>query len=200
MTIIVATAGMMLADAAVSLGQLQHTVAFPKIVRLPDGGLLGAAGLACDCYSVQQWFLAGEPEKRPKLLGIEPDGGVDFLLMRPDGSVWRNISGVDGLYPQPDPASVGSHEAAVVVDTAIRCGKSPVEAVELVIKMLSGFGGPVQVETLSPTRRLGKPGDIMEIPDGWPPNASRAGSRFQAWGDYWRANHGSQPNGVASDG
>lgn len=194
MTIIVATAGMMVADATVSFGQMQHTVAFPKIVRLPDGGLLGAAGMACDCYSVQQWFLAGGPETRPKLLGTEPDGGGDFLLMKPDGSVWRNISGVDGLYPQPDPASVGSHEAAIVVDTAIRCGKSPVEAVELVIKMLSGFAGPVQLETLSPTART-RPGDILEVPSGWPPDASRTLGRTRAWANYWQANPDKRPNG-----
>lgn len=150
MTIIVASSGVMAADSVVRSGDMLSLVAFPKIVRLPDGRLIGTSGMAVDCYAIQQWFLAGEPEKRPSLIGTAPDHDADILMMKLDGTIWRNGTGVDGFFPQPDPTSIGAHTAALVAEAAIECGQSPKQAIELVIRMLAGFGGPVQVERIQP--------------------------------------------------
>lgn len=149
MTIIAVKEGVMAADSVVRAGDLLASVAFPKIVRLPDGRIIGTAGVVVDCYAVQQWFLNGEPETRPALYGTRAENNeVDILMLRPDGTCWRNGVGVDGFYPQPNPTTIGGYHASLVAEAAMACDRSAQQAVQLVCDMLAGFGGPVQVERL----------------------------------------------------
>jgi hypothetical protein len=149
MTIIAVKSDIMAADGLVRSGDLIGPVAFPKILRLPDGRIIGTAGCVVDCYAVQQWFLAGEPEKRPFFYGTRAENNeVDILMLKPNGTVWRNGVGVDGFYPQPNPTTIGGYAAGLVAETGMACGLSAVEAVQLVGKMLAGFGGEVHFERI----------------------------------------------------
>lgn len=151
MTIICVKDGVMAADGIVRSGDLVGPVAFPKIVCLPDGRIIGTAGSAVDCYAAQQWFLTGEPDRRPSFYGTRADNNeVDILMLRPDGTVWRNGVGVDGFYPQPNPTTIGGYAASLVAETAMACGRSAAQAVHLVGKMLAGFGGEVSVGVIAP--------------------------------------------------
>jgi hypothetical protein len=150
MTIIAVKAGIMAADSVVRTGDLIGLVAFPKIIRLPDGRLIGTAGSVVDCYAMQQWFLAGEPTDRPWLYGTRTENNeVDILMLRPDGSCWRNGVAGEGFYPQPNPTTIGSYNACLVAEAAMKCGRSAEQAIGVVCEMLAGFGGPVQVERIS---------------------------------------------------
>lgn len=121
-------------------------VAFPKIARLPDGRLIGVAGYAGDCWSVIEWFRAGEPEKHPDFIGKPGDNEVDILMMDLDGGVWRNTVGVKGFYPAHDGCAIGSNTGCNVVETAMYLGYGAASAVGIAIKLVQGLGGEVQVE------------------------------------------------------
>jgi hypothetical protein len=150
MTIIAVKDATMAADGIVRSGDLIGPVAFPKIVRLPDGRIIGTSGSVVDCYAAQQWFLAGGPETRPTFYGTRAENNeVDILMLRPDGTVWRNGIGVDGFYPQPNPTTIGGYAAGLVAEAGMACGLSAVEAVRLVGKMLAGFGGEVHSESVT---------------------------------------------------
>ena len=150
MTIIVVKDGMMCADSACTSGQLTAPVAFPKITRLPNGWLLGGCGYTADIWSVFEWHRQGQPSKHPTLIGSDKDTEVDFLIMKPDGSVWRNTKGVDGLYPVQSTFAIGESSACNVAEAAMRLGKSAEEAVALACEMCVSIYGPVQVERLHP--------------------------------------------------
>lgn len=139
----------MAADSVVMSGQLLLPVAFPKIFRLPDGRLVGASGYCADCWAAFQWFLAGEPEKRPEFIGKDnPDTELDMLLLKPDGSLWRSAKAADGFYPVPDGSAIGLSAGTIVAEVAMQLGKTASEALEMAISMVVGLGGPVQVERL----------------------------------------------------
>lgn len=149
MTIIVAKDGVMCADSIFSNGQIMALVAFPKIVRLPNGSLIGAAGYAADCWNAFQWFLEGESiHKNPFLIGDKEETELDMLLMKPDGSIWRSARTIHGFYPMPNGSTIGVSTGCIIAEAAMRLGRSAQEATELAIEMTAGLGRPVQVERL----------------------------------------------------
>jgi len=149
MTIIVAKDGIMCADSLCTIGSVGYPVAFPKIVRLADGSLLGGAGYAGDCWNAFEWFLAGSPAALPMLIGERgKDNELDLLMMKKDGSIWRSATGLGGFYPMPPFAAIGEHAACIVADAANRMNRSAAEAVQLAIDLVVSIGGPVQVERL----------------------------------------------------
>ena len=176
----------MAADGIVRTGDLVASVAFPKIIRLRDGRIIGTTGCVVDCYAAQQWFLNGEPEARPSFYGLRSENNeVDILMLKPDGTIWRNGVGVDGFYPQPDPTTIGSYAACLVAKAAMACGQSAVDAVKLVGKLLAGFGGKVAFECVDPANIVSR----AALPEGWPPGQETRGmSRERAWAEY-RAKH-----------
>lgn len=146
MTIILAKDGVMCADSIVCTGSIMGTVAFPKIARV-NGSLIGAAGYAADCWNVFEWFR-GTKEKPPFLIGNDKDTEVDILMMKPDGSLWRNARGVEGFYPMPNGSAIGNSTGCNVAEAAIRLGYSVEDATALAITMVAGLGGAVQIERL----------------------------------------------------
>ena len=151
MTIMAYRDGVMAADVLLTTGSMQSSCAFPKVIKLPDGGLLGCAGKAADCWSVQQWFLHGQPENTPPRLvaAVDSDDAVDFLWVKPDGSVWRSGGhGVWSIFPCPPFMAIGYRDACIVVDTCFYLGMSAVAAIETAIALHCLLGGPVQAEKL----------------------------------------------------
>lgn len=153
MTVIAVKDGVMAADSGERCGELMTTAKFPKITRTPDGSLVGCAGYAADCWSAQQWFLAGGSVTNPldtglPLIAESGDGGLDILVLRPDGSVWRNTRGVRSFYPEGSVAAIGGNTASIVAETAMRLGRSAGEAVKVCIEMCASIYGPVQIERL----------------------------------------------------
>lgn len=49
-----------------------------KIVRLPDGGVAGGAGVWHRAYAGMQWLAGGEQGEPPKIKG------ATLLILRPD--------------------------------------------------------------------------------------------------------------------
>lgn len=150
MTIIIASSGIMAADSIVTSGSMMARVAFPKIIRLADGRLVGAAGYAGDCWSVMEWFRSGEPDRHPDFIGKPGDNDIDILIMKHDGSVWRNTTGLKGFYPAHDGTAIGSSAGCYVVETAMYLGYGAASAVGIAIKLVAGLGGEVQVERFHP--------------------------------------------------
>lgn len=146
MTIIACKSGIMAADSIVCSGSMAAKVAFPKIARLPDGRLIGAAGYAGDCWSVMEWFRAGEPEKHPDFIGKPGDNEIDIVVMNPDGSVLRNTVGLKGFYPVRDGCAIGSGAGCNVAETAMYLGHGAAEAVAVAVILVVGLGGDVQTE------------------------------------------------------
>lgn len=128
---------------------------FPKIVRAPDGSLVGASGLVADCHALREWVIAGMDFKNPPTLAEpfnpdrERDTSVDWMWLKVDGTVWRGLATM-ATYPQKPPTSIGMHTATVVVETAMALGVPIVRAVEFAIDRCNGIGGEVQIEHLRP--------------------------------------------------
>lgn len=152
MTVIAFRDGVMAADGWMSTGDFPQDRPFPKIVRLADGTLVGASGFTSDCYLALQWFVAGEDRgKLPHFSGNDKDNTeIDVLVARPDGSLWRSASGLDTLYPVPQPYAIGNRDACTVAMTAFHLCHDAANAVSLAKAMCSSIGGDIQVEHVGP--------------------------------------------------
>jgi len=141
----------MAADSAEISGSLFSMCVFPKILRLQDGTLAGMSGFTADCWLAMEWLREGRPEKQPAFLSdAEGDNSLDILLLKPDGTLWRNSKGVSGFVPEGKISVIGSQSACIVAETAMRLGRSAEEAVQLACNMVVNIRGPVQVEHLHP--------------------------------------------------
>lgn len=145
MTIIAYKDGVMAADSWAVTGSFKTLCPFPKILRLSDGGLVGAAGGITDIWTAFEWFRAGCPSEVPEF--GKPDE-MDMLWARPDGSLWRPGLGVSRWAPAYQPGAVGS--AWQVAETALQMGHSAESAVQVCIDLRVDIGGPLQVERLHP--------------------------------------------------
>lgn len=113
-----------------------------KLVRMPDGGVAGGAGLWSSAYAGLCWLaeggsLDGKGERSP------PDlEDAEILIMRPDGSLWC-LQDKFPAYPLLDKFTAigcGSDYARAWMET----GLSSAEAVAKVAKRDPGCGEPVQ--------------------------------------------------------
>lgn len=148
MTVIVYKDGVMAADSCINTGTTPQVCPFPKIARLIDGSLVGAAGYASDCYAVQRWFLEGEKQDHLPILSGRDNDEVDVIVARPDGSLWRNASGVQTLYPVPTPYAIGARDASMIAVTAMHLDLDAEGAVQTAIYLCYHIRGPIQVERL----------------------------------------------------
>ncbi len=106
-----------------------------KVVRLSDGRLIGCCGSREDGIAVVAW-LNGEAQ--------EPEVGDDFgaLLLNLDGSARWMASKLKQCACDL-PAAMGSGMEFAV--TAMLCGKSPREAVEMAAALDTHTGGKITV-------------------------------------------------------
>lgn len=194
MTIIAVKDGIMAADSAAFQNDLMFSSPEPKIVRTSDGGLVGACGALGDCHILRLWVRAGMNfEVPPKFSHTEVSStmSVLWLWLKPDLTIKMGDCTMNNWFvPGPTVIGCGTDFLHGLLDGGVDLA----EAVRRTIIRTPYLGGEVQVECLSPTART-RPGDILEVPSGWPPDASRTLGRTRAWADYWQANPDKRPNG-----
>lgn len=107
---------------------------FDKLVSLPDGSVIGMAGLASDIIAVREWAAAGaDPKARPKL-----DKQSEGLILHLDGRVewfdcwWKPV-------PQETPVALGT--GGQWAEGAMLAGATPQEAVVIAGKRDTRTGG-----------------------------------------------------------
>jgi hypothetical protein len=154
MTVVAVKDNIMAADGAVVSGS-QVAPLSPldqKIVRLPDGSLVGAAGSARECWQLAVWCRAGMPaDHRPvfSCMDADKDEAVDWLWLKMDGSLWRGGPELRP-YPVSQPYTIGCYAAGLMAHGAMIAGKSAEDAVRVIIPHCRNVGLPVQVEALAP--------------------------------------------------
>jgi hypothetical protein len=155
MTIILVKAEIMVADGmTVAGGKTDRcTMLDPKIVRLPDGSLVGAAGGSQDCWQFAEWCRAGMPKgSLPEFEKSEDNkdaNEIDWLWLKTDGTLWRGHKSLLP-YPVPSPYTIGCSTACYMAEGAMLTGLSAEEAVRLILPHCRNIGEPIQVERLHP--------------------------------------------------
>ena len=149
MTVIAYRAGVMAADN-IAWDENNHQVGTAeKIVRLPDGGLLGCFGDAGAIMRLRAWFMGGciEAEKP----NLEKDS-IGVILAHPDGTASKLVHDLTDQQTKAD-FYVLSCKAGFTLG-ALYAGASAEEAVRLTLMHTdAGCGGNphVQVERVGLT-------------------------------------------------
>lgn len=148
MTVIAFKGGVMAADTMLSGGNQQCRA--QKIVRLPDGGVVGACGQWGRAYAGLKYLEeGGDPDAKDGLPKID---GANFLIARPDGSLWL-VEDEFPPYPLRDTvAAIGCGSDAALM--AMTLGLTAVEAVARVTRQDVLCGDPVQSMEIVPPRDM----------------------------------------------
>lgn len=109
-----------------------------KLFRLHSRAVLAISGTMDVSYEIMRW-LNGDAEK-PALDKEQDD--FEGLLIEPDGSAWEIAPGLR-RFPACVPWTGGT--GGIVAMTAMRCGKTAQEAVELACEIDTKSGGPLQI-------------------------------------------------------
>lgn len=152
MTIIAVVGDMMLADSFMFRGETGSKCVRDKVVRLPDGSLLGACGYCGDIEKLYNWAMAGmDFDNPPKFaLPTTDDNMCDWLHLRLDRTLWRCTAQL-APYQMESPSCVGVNQACILWEGAVMGGCNPIRAMELTIAKCAYVGGDVDY------KRLGKP-------------------------------------------
>lgn len=114
-----------------------------KLWRLKSGALLAAGGDIGLCYDIMRW-LDGDADKPIPAA----DESAQLILIEPDGTAWEYSGVLIRRFPACVPWSGGTGE--IIAMTAMRCGKTAREAVELAIEMDECSGAPVMCASIAP--------------------------------------------------
>jgi hypothetical protein len=139
LTTVVATPDGMAADTQAT-GDCLYRV--QKILRLPDGGVVGYCGTISRGYAGAKWLADGEVGDPPKIKGAY------LLILRPDRSLWM-VDGEFPAYPLLDKAAaIGAGAQAAMC--ALAAGKDAVAAVKEACRLDAYTSDPVQYLALEP--------------------------------------------------
>lgn len=116
-----------------------------KLWKLESGALFAVAGDIALGYAVMLWL--DQKAEKPTSTDDEQVAGI---LIETDGSAWEYSGKAIRRFPACVPWATGSGE--VIAMTAMRCGKTAREAVELACEMDANTSGPVQTAVI---------GDVM---------------------------------------
>lgn len=148
MTLIAVSSGVMCADSASFQGDLMFPSPGPKIVRAPDGSLVGANGATGCCAILRHWASAGMNFDTPPKFSFTQASDNDSILwlwLKPDGTVHMGDCTMNN-WAVPDPTIIGygSQYAYGLLDARIPLA----EAVRRTIERVPYLGGDVQIERL----------------------------------------------------
>lgn len=128
-------------DSQITSGHLLFGAA-TKLWRLESGALLAMSGDAGLCHEVMLWL-----DKK----GDKPSPGENEsacgIMVEADGSTWECGSKPLRCFPACVPWAGGTGETIAM--TAMRCGKTAQEAVELACEMDIYTSGPLQTVTVN---------------------------------------------------
>lgn len=161
MTVIAYTAGILASDSRASDGFQILSSNEKKLFRLANGAMVGTAG-DCDWRAVEELLAKASPKRMPTKDELRATR-TEFrgLMVFPKGEVFEiGVTQVDNahdtqweayVYSVNEPfAAVGCGEGPA--RTAMRLGKTAVEAVRIAIAENAGCGGPVQSLRLADCR------------------------------------------------
>lgn len=111
-----------------------------KIMRAPDGRLIGCAGDAAWCNAMTIW-LSKPKEKRGDAPELEEDDGSVALEVQLDGSVVMHCA--SGFFGIEAPCSIGTGSHFAIA--AMACGKDARGAVEIACRFDKNSGGQIDV-------------------------------------------------------
>lgn len=148
---IIATDGLyMAADSACFQNDLMFPCPSPKIVRAPDGSLVGATGATGDAHFLREWVKSGMDFTKPPRLSwtdTKEDHSILWLWLRREGDV--HMGDCTMLHwPVPIPTVVGYGSAFSIASLA--AGMALADAVAAAIRRTPYLGGDVQIELLRP--------------------------------------------------
>jgi hypothetical protein len=151
MTVIAVKDGVMAADSHVFSGGTRHILppGQSKIWRSVRYGIVGTCGDSVDGQAIRRWVADGMDFSNPPQLRnkIDDDESVCWLWLKPDGTCWRY--GADMLgYEVSTPTALGYESACIMSETAMACGLTAVQAVELTISRCVWVGGDVHSESI----------------------------------------------------
>lgn len=129
------------ADSMVSLGSIRYTTR--KLVRLKDGGILGAAGKSIEITRLTK-YLNGETSAAPKI------PSVHAIHVTPSRDVYLYAGGFDDQPVLDSYVAVGS--GGDIALGAMEAGKSAFLAVEIACRRDANSGHPVESISLAPPR------------------------------------------------
>ena len=106
-----------------------------KIHRMPDGTLVGGAGVQAAVFAAIAWLYAGRQGEAPDI------DNSDLLFLRPDGSIWL----ANGRWPEfpvmGDSYAIGSGSTAAMV--AMHLGKTAAQAVRIACQFDESTSAPI---------------------------------------------------------
>lgn len=124
-------------DGQLMNGSFVHSLSFVKVHPLKDGSVMGFAGNAYDLHGALA-FLNGEAE------AFEGGASFEAIILSPSGDC-RGMDCKGRFIPLPPPCATGCGEQIAI--TAMRCGKTAVEAIEMACQYNIGTGGQVTFAT-----------------------------------------------------
>jgi hypothetical protein len=140
MTVIAFKDGVMAADTQETWGNSRARVS--KLVRLPDGGVAGAAGEGAASQAALNWLESGGSLDGQSDRPLPDISGAEVLIAKGDGSLWLLYSRFPG-YPLLD-KSIAIGCGADAARMAMEYGATAVEACQRVAKYDVFCGDPVQ--------------------------------------------------------
>lgn len=169
MTIIAVQGRTMAADTWAWRGGVGYPVApgHLKIVRAPDGSLVGSAGDASDLTIFRAWVIAGmDFGNRPTLRTTSEEERIDWLWLKKSGELWRGNHLCD-MHPVglPGGYAIGINDAVMFCEGAMCAGMDIEQAVRMTIHRCAYVGGEVQVERLAPLLNV-KSGRLHSVEQG----------------------------------
>lgn len=116
-----------------------------KIIRAPDGGLLGITGGLDIALEMREWYLSGAvPDKFPPKAR---DDTATLIVIKPNGEIWTWASGPYGARIEATQAAFGSGRD--FAEAAMYLGQSAIDAVMLACKFQSDCGNGIDVLELA---------------------------------------------------
>jgi hypothetical protein len=152
MTIIAVSGREMACDGVSSLGSLLLPMApgETKIVRAPDGSLVGASGSGGDCQRLRNWATNGMSwEAFPRLTHrpVDQEDSIHWLWLKPDGTLWFGDA-IGNVHEVSNPFSIGFSHACSFVDGALAAGANLHQAVTMACERHAFLRPPVSMLSL----------------------------------------------------
>jgi hypothetical protein len=147
-TIIATDGNCMAADSVSFQDDIMHAVPRPKIVRAPDGTLVGATGATGDCSALRDWVVAGMNFEKVPLFSFRDaatDHSILWLWLRGPGDVHMGDCTM-AHWAVPVPTAIGF--GVPFLHGLLVAGMMLGEAVAITIKRSAYLGGDMQIEEL----------------------------------------------------
>ena len=148
MTIIAAHKRQMGADSWSFCNGVGYPAPQSKIVRAPDGSLVGSAGASVDCATLRGWVKEGMNfGDLPPICYPEKGEGISWLWLRTDGRLFYG-NALFIMHEISLPAAVGVAEACIFAEGMLEAGATLKRALTQAIYRCDNVGGEPLIMSL----------------------------------------------------